>query len=83
MRGHVLTTTGKRLEDVGLPDFVDLVYTYSINAPSERNSMRTAMLNYIFDLKTEQQQYAEDMTFEGFQKQSLSMLDELDAFQLG
>lgn len=41
------------------------------------------MLGYIFDFKEEEVESAEEMTFDGFQRQSLSMLDELDAFQLG
>lgn len=40
------------------------------------------MLGYIFDFKEDVEE-DQDMTFGGFQKQSLSMIDELDAFQLG
>lgn len=83
MRGHVLTTTGKRLEDVGIPDFIDIVYAYSINSPDKRTDFRSAMLGYLFDFKEEAVESAEEMTFDGFQRQSLSMIDELDAFQLG
>lgn len=78
MRGHVLTTTGKRLEDVDIADFIDLVYSYSINTPSERNTARKSMLGYVFGVKTTDEEGNEDMTFDGFQRSSLSMLDELD-----
>ena len=83
MRGHVLTTTGKRLEDLGIPDFIDIVYSYSINSPENRTQFRSGMMAYYFDYKENEVEGAEDMTFEGFQKSSLSMIDELDAFQLG
>ena len=69
---------GKRLEDVDLGDFIDLVYNYSINMPSERNNARKSMIGYLFDVKTDQEDGGEDMTFDGFQRSSLSMLDELD-----
>jgi hypothetical protein len=78
VRGHVLTTTGRRLEDVDIADFIDLVYTYAINAPSERNSARKSMLGYVFGVTISDDEENEDMTFEGFQRSSLSMLDELD-----
>lgn len=42
---------------------------------------RSGMLSYIFDYKEEGEEN-EDMTFDGFRKSSLSMMDELDAFQL-
>jgi len=71
------------LEDVGIPDFIDIVYAYSINSPDKRVDFRSAMLGYVFDFREQADESAEDMTFEGFQKSSLSMLDELDAFQLG
>lgn len=80
MRGHVLTTTGKRLEELGIPDFIDIVYNYAINGSDHRGTSRSSLLGYLFDLKSEAEA-AEDMTFSGFQKQSLSMLDELDSFQ--
>lgn len=48
-----------------------------------RQEFRTAMLGYVFDYSTKDSANDEDMSFEGFQKQSMSMLDELDAFQLG
>lgn len=47
-----------------------------------RNEFRSAMLGYLFDIKTEEEMQ-EDMTFTGFTKQSMSMLDELDAFRDG
>lgn len=47
-----------------------------------RNDFRSAMLSYIFDY-TPELSGDEDMTFDGFKSQSMSMLDELDAFQLG
>jgi hypothetical protein len=76
VRGHLLTTRGKRLEDVGIPDFIDIVYAFAINtAPNEA---RTGMLSYMFDFKPEGEEAAEDMTFDGFKSASLSMLDELD-----
>jgi hypothetical protein len=70
---------GKRLEDVDLGDFIDLVYNYSINAPSERNSARKSMLGYVFGVTiSDGDESGEDMTFDGFQRSSLAMLDELD-----
>lgn len=83
MRGHVLTTTGRRLEDVDIADFIDMVYDYSINMPSERNTARKSMLGYIFGVKITNSGETEDMTFDGFRNSSLSMLDELDSFELG
>jgi len=77
VRGHLLTTTGKRLENVGIRDFCDIVYAYAISGTEVRHDFRKAFTVYIFDLKTEKPD-DEDTTFEGFQKQSLSMLDELD-----
>lgn len=69
---------GKRLEDVDLADFIDLVYNYSINMPSERNSSRKSMIGYLFNVNTTDEEGTEDMSFDGFQRSSLSMLDELD-----
>ena len=69
---------GKRLEDVDLADFIDLVYNYSINMPSERNSSRKSMIGYLFGVKTDDEEGNEDMSFDGFQRSSMSMLDELD-----
>lgn len=82
IRGHVLATTHERLEDVGIADFIDIVYSYSINSPQMRNEFRTAMMAYIHDYKVDEPEGAEDMSFEGFTKSATSMLDELDAFQL-
>lgn len=84
MRGHLLGTTGKKLEKVGVRDFCDIVYAYAINSSEHRTTFRSAFLGYAFDFK-EESVADDDMTFEGFTKQSLSMLDELDAFnnQLG
>jgi hypothetical protein len=69
------------LEHTTVDEFIDIVYTYSINSPDMRNAFRSAMLAYVFDYKTDEPE--EEMTFKGFQKNALSMLDELDAFQLG
>lgn len=82
MRGHLLTTTGRRLEAVGVADFCDIVYAYAINSSEHRGTFRSGILGYMYDF-TEKSE--EEATFEGFQKQSMSMLDELDAFtqQLG
>lgn len=76
----MLGTTGKRLEKIGIPDFIDVVYSYSINSEEMRNDFRSAMLSYIFDYSTETQE--EDMTFDGFQKQALSIMGDLDAFTM-
>lgn len=71
------------MENVGIPDFIDVVYAYSINSSEHRPQFRSGMMSYFFDYKQDEVQGAEDMSFEGFQKSSLSMIDELDAFQLG
>ena len=47
-----------------------------------RNDFRSAMVGYLFDIKTEKTE-EEDMTFTGFTKQSMSLLDELDSFRDG
>lgn len=82
MRGHLFTTTGKALENIGQRDFIDVVYAYAVNSPEMRHEFRSALLGYVFDIPTELDAEAEQ-TFEGFTKQSMSMLDELDAFKLG
>jgi hypothetical protein len=82
VRGHLLTTRGQRLEDVGQADFIDIVYSYSVNSPELRNDFRSAMVGYMFEITTEEERQ-EDMTFTGFTKQSINMLDELDAFRDG
>lgn len=71
------------MEDVDIADFIDMVYDYSINMPSERNTARKSMLGYIFGVKITNSGETEDMTFDGFRNSSLSMLDELDSFELG
>lgn len=76
----MLTTTGQKLERLSQGDFVDVVYSYAVNSPEMRHDFRTAITNYMFDLKPPVE---EDNSFEGFAKQSMSMLDELDAFKLG
>lgn len=63
-----------------MTDFIDVVYSYSINSPEMRNDFRGAMLSYIFDYTEATAE--EEMTFDGFQKQALTMMDELDAFGL-
>lgn len=78
VRGHVLTTTGRRLEDVGVADFIDLVYAYAVNSPTERNVSRKSMIGFMFDAKADDGEEGEDMSFDGFQRSSFSMLDELD-----
>lgn len=45
-----------------------------------RNDFRSAMLSYIFDYNDVVVE--EEMTFDGFQKQAISMIDDLDAFIL-
>ena len=82
MRGQWLTTHSQRLEDAPIEDFLDVVYSYSVNSPELRFDMRTAMLKYIFDF-TEEKEMDEDMSFEGFSKNALSLLDELDSFAVG
>lgn len=81
LRGHLFATTGKRLEDLDVRDFLDFAYAYAINAPESRNVVRSGLLSYMFE-------YAEDepegeLTHEGFVKQAMSpsLLDELDAFR--
>ena len=64
---------------MGIRDFIDVVYAYSINSPQMRNEFRSSMTSYIFDYK-EDIAADEDMTFDGFQNQALSMMDDLDAF---
>lgn len=85
MRGHWLTTTGGRLEEASIEDFLDLVYTYSINSPEIRHDMRSSILGYAFDFQEEAEEKEADKTFDGFKKQALnkSMIDQLDAFSLG
>ena len=78
----MFTTTGRRLENIGQRDFVDVVYSYAVNSSELRHEFRKALHGYIFDY-TVAPPPEEDKTFEGFTKQSMSMLDELDAFQLG
>jgi hypothetical protein len=78
----LFTTSGRRLEDIGQRDFVDVVYSYAINSNELRHEFRKALLGYVFDYVVTAPA-EEDKTFEGFTKQSMSMLDELDAFQLG
>lgn len=80
IRGHLFTTTGRRLEDLDVRDFLDVAYAYSINAPESRNQIRTGILGYMFEF-TEAEKEGE-MTHEGFVKQALTsnLLDELDAF---
>lgn len=82
MRGHLLTTTGTRLEDTGIHDFLDVVYAYVVNSPEHRGEMRSSILKYMFDIH-EETETNEDMTFEGFSKSAMSMLDELDSFEVG
>lgn len=79
IRGHLFTTTGTKLEEVGIPDFIDICYSYALNSPEHRADMRTAMMGFMFDYA---QEVEEEKTFEGFKKAALnpSMLDELDAF---
>ena len=61
-------------------DFLDIVYSYSINSTELRGQFRTAMLGYLFDIKEEKEEDT-DKTFSGFTKSAGSMLDELDAFR--
>lgn len=70
------------MEKLDLRDFCDVVYSYSVNSPEHRGLYRSSFLGYVFDFK---EQEDEEAGFQGFQKQSLSMMDELDAFtnQLG
>jgi hypothetical protein len=82
VRGHLLTTTGKRLEDVGQRDFLDIVYAYAVNSGEMRHDFREAFLTYSYDLPTAISP-EEAGSFEGFTKQSLSLLDELESFTLG
>lgn len=83
MRGHLLTTTGRKLEKSSIGDFIDIVYSYAINGSEHRHDVRTAFLGFCFDFQTIEVE--EDRTFQGFEKSALSMMDELDAFtaQLG
>lgn len=74
----MLTTTGRKLETVGQRDFLDIVYSYAINAPDMRNPLRTAMVGYLYDIDT-QTKPEEDKSFEGFTKSAMSLLDQLDA----
>jgi hypothetical protein len=67
------------LEKVGIRDFIDIVYSYAINSPEMRHDFRTAFLGYAFDYKVGRAA-EEDLTFEGFERSALDMLDELDAF---
>lgn len=46
-----------------------------------RSDFRSAMLGYMFDFKAAAPE--EEMTFQGFTKSAMSMLDELDAFNNG
>lgn len=83
MRGRWLATHNERLEDASIEDFLDVVYSYSIDSPDLRFDMRTAMLKYMFDIKEETDpEMDEDMTFEGFSKNAMSLLDELDTFEV-
>ena len=68
------------MEKVGIRDFIDVVYAYSINSPQMRNEFRSSMSSYIFDYKEAAPEAAEDMSFDGFQSQALSLLDDLDEF---
>ena len=83
MRGHLLATSGRRLEDTDQSEFLDITYAYAINPYSEhRNDFRSSLLGYIFDYADAVSDEEGDTTFEGFQKQSLSLLDQLDNFGL-
>lgn len=81
MRGHLLTTQGRCLEDVGISDFLDISYAYAIGAAERRSDFRSSILGYMFDFN-EDKAAEEDKTFAGFQKQASSMLDQLDSFTL-
>ena len=71
------------MEEIGIPDFIDVVYAYSINSPEMRNDFRSAMLAYVFEYTMESgEEQEEEMTFDGFQKQALNMMDDLDEFGL-
>ncbi len=70
------------MEDLDLRDFIDIVYTYSINSPDMRHAFRSSMLQYGFDFKEEGQEPEPELTFDGFKRDAMSMLDELDNFGL-
>jgi hypothetical protein len=80
IRGHLLTATGRRLEDLDVHDFLDVAYSYGINSPESRDTIRSGILGYMFEFAEAEAEG--EMTHEGFVKQALSpsMLDELDAF---
>jgi hypothetical protein len=66
------------LEHLDLRDFIDIVYTYSINSPDMRHAFRSSMLQYAFDFKEAGQDDEDTPTFEGFKGKALSMADLLD-----
>lgn len=76
----MLTATGAKLEDLNLGDFLDVVYSYALNSPENRNVIRSGILGYVFDFMENEPEDAP--TFDGFKSQALnpSMLAELDAF---
>jgi len=67
---------------VGQRDFIDITYAYAVNSTELRHEFRKAINGYAFGFSTAPPP-EEDMTFEGFTKQSMSLLDELDAFNNG
>jgi hypothetical protein len=83
LRGHLLTTSGRKLETVGQRDFIDIAYAYAVNSTEMRHEFRKAINGYAFDYASAEKATEDDMTFDGFTKQSISMLDELDAFNDG
>lgn len=75
MRGHLLTTSGQRLEDFDIRDFLDVVYAYAIAGGEDRTMSRDWFTEYIYDLTPDKIGNAD------FDVQSKTMINELDAFR--